>query len=358
MKNKFLLLIPLVLGLVSCGGSNIPNQDTVNRIKEILNKQELSPFYSKTLRGMYTQEYDVLDIVNNEDERTSSYLNYSGSGFFGMYYDLTADQYNSIVDENGNIDIFDAMSVGKGYYGLLQLARTMSFDRESGLEADIYNLDITQLITLKTTDEVVWVENSLYVSDDGIFQYESGQSLSASINKDLLFGSISTRTFRDIFSKVNLFDTPGNVEHLDKLYLSICRDLVSKSDKEISDFILENQISINEKDDIEVSFVFNEGVEEEEEDFIFPGAIKGTLFFDKDTYQFTNFNYEVAYKNEIYDEEEGSVKLVNTKFTYQGETYRGLPSDSWEPIDPVEYNDVATFLEDVNEQVVPPNIYL
>ena len=360
MKRNFLLLIPLVLGLASCGGPSIPNQEVVDKVKEILNKQDLSEFHSKTIRGMYTQEYDVLDIDNDEGERASNYFNYSGSGLFGMYYDLNADEYNSIVDEKGNVDIFDAISKGKGYYGLIQSARTMSFDREGGLEAEIYNLDIVQSLTLKTTEQDVWVDNTLYVSDDGVFQYESRQELSASINKELLFGSVSTRSFREIFSRVSLFDTPGNVEHLDKLFFTTCRELVSKSDKVISDFVLTNQVSIQEKEDnIEVTFVFaNEEIEEEETNYIFPGAIKGTLFFDKSTYQFLDFAYEMAYKIETSNEDTGSVKLINIKFTYEGETYRGLPKDSWEPTNPTIYDDVSEFLKDVNEQVIPPNIHL
>ena len=361
MKRSALLLIPLVVSLISCGGStSIPNQETVNKIKTILSKQDLSDFYSKTLRAMYTQDYDVLDIYENDDgEKVSSYLNYTGRGIFGKYYDLTADEYNSIVDERGNIDTFDAISIGKGYYGLVSVVRTMSFNREGGYESELYNLDVSQSMALKSTDKDVWVDNTLYVSDDGIFQYETRQELNASINKELLFGSVSTRTFRDIFSKVDLFDTPGNIEHLDKLYTSICRELVSKSDKEISDFILANQVSIKEEDNIEVNFVYtNEDIDEEEADYIFPGAIKGTLLFDKSTYQFSDFSYEMIYKIETYDEDTGSVKLINTKFTASGESYRGLPDDKWEPINPTVYDDVAEFLEDVNEQVVPPNINL
>ena len=366
MKNRFLLLIPLVLGLASCGGSKIPNQDTVNKVKEILNKQDLSEFYTKSLRAMYSQEYNVLDIYNDysdienyQDEKATSYFNYLGSGFLGMYHDLTVDEYNSIVDENGNIDTFDAIAQGKGYYGTLNTMRTMSFNRQGSAEAKIYNLDISQSTTVKSSDQDVWVDNTLYVSDSGIFHYEDRQNLNASISKQLLFGSVSTRTFREIFYKTNLFDVPGNVEHLDKLYYSICRDLVSKSDKEISDFVLANQISIQEGDNIEVNFVYsNEDVDEEEMDYIFPGVIKGTLTFDKSTYKFTYFSYEIAYKLESYNEDSGSIKLINLSFTCEGESSHDLPHDSWEPIDPVVYDDVAEFLKDVNEQVVPPNIYL
>ena len=378
MKRTALLLIPLVLTLASCGnqtptpepeGEVIPNQETVNKVKEILDEQDLSEFHTKTLQGKYTQEYDVLNIDNDydfdsfndeEDFKTSSYFNYGGYGMFGYYYDLSEEQYDSIVDENGNIDTFDAIATGTGSYGISQLSRAMSFNREGSTEATVYNLDIAQTLMLKTTEQDFWVENSLDVTDTGVFDGDATQRFKASIDKELLFSSISTRVFRELFSKVDLFDTTGNIEHLDKLYFSICRELVSKSDKEISDFLLANQVSIQEEEDnIELSFVFSaEDIEEEEEDYIFPGAIKGSLSFSKETYQLSDFSYEMVYRMETYDEDTGSVKLVNTKFACQGVSSRDLPEDPWEPINPTMYDDVVEFLKDVNEQVVPPEIHL
>ena len=361
MKRNALLLIPLVVGLVSCGNSSsIPNRETVNKLKELLSKQDLSEFYTKMLRGIYSQEYDVLDIEKDGEERTSNYFNYVGVGICGFFYDLNSEQYNSIVDEKGNVDTFDAISTGLGSYGITQVSRTMSFSRDGNLEAVINNFDILQNVYLKTTEDDLWVENSLYVTDDGTFHYETRQEFSGIIDKELLLGSVSTRTFHDVFSKVDLFDTPGNVEHLDKLYFTIVRDLVNKNDKEISKFIKANQVSIQEaEENIEVNFIYdNDDLEEEEMDYIFPGAIKGTLYFDKDTYQFSDFEYEMVYQVETYDEETGSVKLVNTRFTCTGESTRELPHDELEPTDPTVYDDVAQFLEDVNENVVPPSIVI
>ena len=366
MKRSILLLIPLVVGLASCGGKpskseDVPNQETVNKVKEILSKQDLSEFYSKCLKGMYTQDYDVLDISeNDEGEKVSNYFNYGGYGFFGYYYDLTKDEYNSLLDEKGNIETFDAIATGTGSYGITQLSRTMSFSREGSWESKVNNLDIVQSLTLKTTEQDVWVYNSLDVTDHGSFDGNATQRFNSSIDKELLFGSVSTRTFRELFSKVDLFNTPGNIEHLDKLYFSICRELVSESDKEISDFISTNQVSIETKEDsVELNFVFDNGnIEEEEENYIFPGAISGTLNFNKDTYKFSDFNYEMKYKVETYDEETNNTKFVNIRFTCSGESTHELPEDSWEPIDPTVYDDVSEFLKDVNEQVVPPNISL
>ena len=368
MKRIVLSLIPLVLSLFSCSKQQvnpepedevIPNQVTVNQIKNLLSKQDLSEFYTKRLQGTYTQEYDVLDIDKDEDTKVSNYFNYGGYGIFGFYYDLEKDEYDSIVDEKGNIDTFDAIATGTGSYGIVQLARSTSFSREDSWESKVSNLDILQQITLKTTKQDVWVDNSLDVTETGIFDGSATQRFKASIDKELLFGSVSKRTFRDIFSKVDLFDTPGNVEHLDKLYYSLCRELLSRNDKGISDFILMNQFSIKEEDNIEVSFVFDtDDIEGEEADYIFPGVIKGTLIFDKETYEFSNFSYEVTCKAETYDENSGSVKLVNTKFTCEGVSTHKLPEDPWEPIDPVVYSDVSEFLKDVNEQVIPPEIHL
>ena len=372
MKRSILLLIPFVLSLASCGGNPstsssepeseiIPNQEVVDKVKDLLSKQDLTEFYSKTFLGMYTQDYDVLDIsYNDEDEKVTSYFNYGGYGMFGYYYNLSTDEYNSIVDEKGNIDPFDAIATGTGSYGITHLSRSTSFNREGSWESKTQNLDISQQLILKTTEQDLWVDNSLDVAEKGAFDGDATQRFKASIDKELLFSSISTRTFREIFSKVDLFDTPKNVEYLDKLYFSICSELVSKNNKEISDFLLENQVSIEEEEDnIELNFVFStEDIEEEEIDFIFPGEIKGTLLFDKDTKQFSDFNYEMIYKVETHDEETGNTKYINTKFTCSGESYHGLPEDAWAPVDPTVYDDVVEFLKDVNEQVVPPEISL
>ncbi len=96
----------------------------------------------------------------------------------------------------------------------------------------------------------------------------------------------------------------------------------------------------------------NEDIEEEEADYIFPGAIKGTLLFDKETYQFSDFDHEMLYEIETYDEDTGNVKLINIRFTCSGLSSHELPDDPCEPHNPTVYEDVA----DVNEQVVPSNI--
>ena len=132
MKKAFLLLIPLVIGLVSCDKS-IANIETVNELKALLDKQDLSEFHSKSLATTFTQEYDVLDV----------------------YYDLASEEYDSIVDGNGNVNVFDAIKEGEGGYRITQLAKASSFFRDGGEYSSMRNLNINQQMTLKTTDEDV-----------------------------------------------------------------------------------------------------------------------------------------------------------------------------------------------------------
>jgi hypothetical protein len=371
-KLLLILMFSLVFGVASCKKSNssnsnqteneqnVINQEEVDNLKELLNKQDLSEFTSKGFATMFTQEYNVLDLYKDseEDEKTASYFNYISLGFLDLYYDLTEEQYDKIVDDSGEINIFDAISAGEGGYRITQTAKTASFFRDGGKKSDTKNLDISQQMTLKADDENVSVYNILDVTDNQIFDYASRQEFAGSINKDLLFGSLSTGKFCEIFSQVNLFDSPGNVENLDRLYFSICKDLKTKSNEEIYDFIIDNEISIEEVDDkYELSFVFKENnYDEKYIDTIFPGTIKGTLTYNKETGSFEEFSYEIKYVEETYDEESGSLKTVSMIFTCSGRTARGQMGDMWLPDDLTIYDNVTDFLEKVSEEVIPPII--
>ena len=61
---------------------------------------------------MFTQEYEVLDVFRDEEERSSNYFDYVGLGFLDLYYDLSNEEYDAIVDENGDINVFDAIKEG------------------------------------------------------------------------------------------------------------------------------------------------------------------------------------------------------------------------------------------------------
>ena len=359
---SFLLSLFLVFGLASCMKSSpsIVNQEKVDQLKELLNKQDLSEFTSKGFACMFTQEYNVLDAFNDidEEDKNTSFFNYISLGFLDSYYVITKDQYDEIVDDNGDINTFDAIAIGEGGYRITQQAKTASFSRDGGGSSSIINLDINQQMTLKTTEEDVIVYNILDVTDNQVFDYASRQKFAGSINKELLFSSVSTRAFREIFSKVNLFDSPGNVEYLDKLFFTICKNLKTKSDMEISNFIIENKISIEEVDDkLELSFVFQDtGVDDIYTDIIFPGTIKGTLTYDKATGLFEEFNYEIKYIEEKYDEESGSLKTANMIFTCQGKSTHGPIGSMWVPDDLTVFDNVIDYLEKVSEEVIPPSL--
>lgn len=361
MKKYIFLLLPLVIGLASCNDSipNTSNTEAVNKLKTLLNKQDLSEFHSKAIGTMFTQEFDVLDVYKDEDDKSSSYFNYTGLGFLDFYYDLSSEEYKTVVDENGNVNVFDAIKEGEGGYRITQNAKMSSFSRVGGDYATNQNLGINQQMTLKSNEEDVFVYNILDVTDGDSYDYESRQNLNAKIDKELLFDSISTRSFREIFSNVHLFDAPSNIEYLDRLYFSSCKELVKMNDQEISNFITRHNILIEEVDDkIELSFIYkNDEIKEEYVDVIFPGDIKGKLAYDKETGEFLEFDYTIKYLNEIYDEESGSVKTASMAFECSGQSARAPIGDMWLPEDPTVYTEVIGFLEDVREQVIPPSIY-
>ena len=371
MKRTIFLLIPLILGLASCNNkatpntsssdsSNpiIPNIEVVNELKALLDKQDLSVFHSKAIGTMFTQEYDVLDVDRDDDERASNYFNYVGLGFLDLYYDLSNEGYDAIADENGEVNVFDAIKEGEGGYRITQSADATSFFRDGGTSAITKNLSISQQMTLKTTEQDVYVYNILDVTDSDTFDYEARQRFNGSINKELLFDSISTRSFRDIFSRANLFDAPSNIECLDRLYFNICRKLKEMTDQEISVFITNNNISLEEvEDDIKLSFVLNKNeIDEQYEDVVFPGDIVGTLTYDKSTGEFDEFSYKISNLAETYDEQTGSFKTANMVFECMGKTAREPMGDMYIADDPTVYDNVINFLEDVSEQVVPPSI--
>ena len=130
------------------------------------------------------------------------------------------------------------------------------------------------------------------------------------------------------------------------------------TDQEISVFITNNSISLEEvEDDIKLSFVLNKNeIDEEYEDVIFPGDIVGTLTYDKITGEFDEFSYKISNLAETYDEQTGSFKTANMVFECTGKTAREPMGDMYIADDPTVYDNVINFLEDVSEQVVPPSI--
>lgn len=378
MKKFILLLIPLVFVLGGCKNglhistteqktttaTTIPNQEEVDAFKALLNEQDLSDFYQKWFASVYSHEYSILDIENIELEdetimdygKSTNFYNYSGYGFLDFYYILSEDNYNSLMDSYGTINIFDAMSKGEGGYRIMQSSDAASYNKYVAEESKSVGLSVNQSMALKTTESDVIVDNTLYISDRNAFEYEKRQEFGGMIDKELLFSTVSTRSFREIFSTVNLFGAPEDIEYLDSLYYSTCKNLKNKNDKEISDFIIDKKIEISEGEKyLEVNFSFD-GEELEDNDSI-PGIIKGTLYYDKETHAFAEFQYVVEFINESINEETGDIIFANMKFTCSGKISRDSIGSIYTKEDLTVYDDVVTFLEDVREKVVPPSIY-
>ena len=114
----------------------------------------------------------------------------------------------------------------------------------------------------------------------------------------------------------------------------------------------------NKRKNIELSFVFpNEDLDEEYQEYIFPGEIEGKLKYDKETGAFNEFEYNINSSIDAVDEETGSEKHATMKFNCAGKSAREPLGDLWTPDDPTIYDDVIQFLEDVENEVVPPSIY-
>ena len=242
MKKYMFLLVPLILTLSGCKKNTptpeptpiIPNQEAVDAFKALLNEQDLSEFHQKWFASQYTNEYSILDIENSEDGKITNFFNYTGLGWLDFYYTLSEDDYSSLMGSYGDINIFDAMSIGEGGYRIIQTSDAASYIKEPAEESENRNLSVNQSMTLKTTDSDVLVDNTLFTTDTDAFIYEDRQEFSGKIDKELLFSTVSTRSFREIFSTVNLFGAPEDIEYIDSLYYSTCLNLKDKSDKEIT----------------------------------------------------------------------------------------------------------------------------
>ena len=359
MKKSILLLMPLFLALSGCNkASSIPNKKEVDAFKALLNEQDLSEFHQKWFASQFTNEYSILDIEEaDEDEyKITNFFNYTGIGWLNSYYILSDDNYDSLMDDYGEINIFDAMSKGVGGYRIIQSSDAASYVKEPAEDPVTRTLSVLQSTTLKTTESDVFVNNTLFAADTSSFNYEERQEFNGKIGKDLLFSTVSTRSFREIFSSVNLFGAPEEIEHLDSLYYSTCRDLKNRSDKEISDFIIDKKIEMSEEENyLDVKFSFDG--EQLEDNESMPGVINGILHFDKETHSFAQFEYEIEFVNESVNEETNEIIFATMRFTCAGVSSHEQLGSLDTKDDPTVYDDVTTFLEDVIEQVVPPTLY-
>ncbi len=358
MKKSILLLIPLMMSLVACNNSSsINNQEDVNNLKSILKEQDLSPLNKKLYFSQFSQNFSVYTNELNDEGKRIDFFNYNGSGNVGYYYDVDEKAYEEIIkDENTNI--FDIMCQGLGYYTLIQYATINSFinDESEEIEHNDRYTYIQQLGAL-FSDSNLQITNEYLFSDFNDDEGYDYRQFNGAIAKDILFDSYSTKTLSDIFSRVNIYDGPGYCETIDSMYYQTVLSLSQSTDKEISDFIINNNIECVESDRyLELSFELKEDkyINQLIDNDIIPGAIKGTLFLDKETKQLEEFKYRIIYFEEEVDQSNNYVHVASMEFEVDGESSRDIsevdPSMSDEP---TVFTDPDEFMRQVVEQALP-----
>lgn len=365
MKKKYLSLLLLpILALTACNNAqeNIPNREVVTSFKELLAKQDLSPFYVKSFSALVVQNYNVFSSTLNDDTNEVDFFNYHGGCYFGYQYEVSKEQYEEITSRD-SYNAFDFMVTGYGDYGLLQTASVNSYDysySDETLETTTVRRDaeFTQLLTSRFTNDDFQVDSRFTYTDRLDESASCDKKFNGLVEKSLLTDTISTDSLTEIFARTNLFDGPRAAQVMDGVYYSICNSLVGQSDKVISDFIINNKITMLEEDDvIKVSFhIEDENIRNTLSEIdIMPGIIDGTLFYDKESGEFQEFEYEINYMDDHSDESLGSVSSALLRFEVSGYSrHRITEADPYITPNPVIYDNGDTFVDDMASEVIPP----
>lgn len=383
MKKAFFYpLLLLTIALPSCGNgatsseastvessadssvsSSVPAEE-VNELKDLLSKQDLSPIYDKMFVSRFAQNYEAYSSNNgsNEEEAESHFYTYSGAGMFGCHYGVSEEAYAE-AKSLGDPDFFDFLARGKGSYAMLQKGALVSYLYEADEEKIVNSLqclDFVQEVEARFTDDNVQVVNSLFHKDtlDGGFNIDTRQYFNGLIDKKTLFDTVTVRAFSDIFARTNLFDGQRSCEVLDRIYFATVKELSEKTDAELSEFIAKNDIRIEEEGENTLVH-FTVGDEHLravlDENDIFPGAFEGTLTYEKESGEFTAFDYRIVYATHQVDETSGYVHNTSMEFKAEGYSrHQKYDEDLYIDPDPTTYDDAETFLEDVVEEVIPP----
>lgn len=398
MNKKLLpiILFPLVLSIASCGGNEgskgtssdsvsektdvsssemtsdsssektsdpsssaatIPNQEDVDNLKSLLAKQDLSPFNEKAYFSQYQQNFTVYTNHMDDDGKSIDFYNYRGSGNFGYYYNVDKEVYEETIKKEG-LNTFDIMCQGLGYYGLIQYATINSFLNDEYEEReDNERFTYIQQLQALFDDTNLQIDNMYLFSDFNDDENMDYRLFNGIIDKETLFGAYTTAALSNVFSRVNIYDGPGYCETIDELYYQICLTLSESSDKEISDFILNNEVAYAESDKYsELSFALKEDkyIEQLIDNDVLPGTIKGTLYLDKETKELDSFEYRIIHFEEEADHNENFIRTASMDFKVEGYSRHGKheddPSLSEEP---VVYTDAHEFMDQVIAQVLP-----
>ena len=348
----------------SSASSSAPSEE-VNKLKELLAKQDLVPIYDKMFTSMFSQNYEVYSSTHGEEvESETQFYAYSGAGAFGCLYEVSEAGFAE-AEALENSNFFDYLARGKGSYAMIQSASLVSYiqktDEEGWAEKSQQTLAYAQEVEARFTESDVQVCNSLYTKDnlDGGYDADSRQYFSGIINKATLFDAITVRAFSDIFARTNLFDGQRSCEALDRIYFDTLGELAGKTDAELGEFIVNNDIRIEEKGDgVLVHFkVGDENLREVlDENGIIPGAFEGTLSYEKESGKFATYEYEISHVINETNEDTGSVHVASMEFKASGYSLnQKYDKDLYIDPNPTVYEDAEVFLNDVVEEVIPPS---
>ena len=341
-------------------GEVIDNQQEVDEFKALLNKQDLSPFYEKMFSSMFRQDYASYINSYDDEDKNIDFFRYSGSGAYGYFYSVTREEYEEIMAKE-DVNPFDFIVRGPGNYSLLQNAKinTLSSELVDGFDkTSTSDLSYYQRLDSQFDDTDLQVYSSFEIKDKtGGIPAESGK-FNGKVNKEALLEVVSTSWLTDTIQRICAFDGDKITEFLDGLYYDVCRGLLNKTDKEISDFLKANNIVIsNGEEYTELSFELNDDAIKQIliDNDIFPGSFKGTLYYDKEAGSFEEFMYEINYANNEFDEENAHIYSSMLLFTATGysyhHTYEGTPY--FNP-DAVVYADAYEFVNDMVDNIIPP----
>lgn len=337
----------------------IVNQEDVDSLKALLAKQDLSPFYEKTFVAQYKQNFSVYTNLIDGEGKYIEFINYNGVGNAGYYYNVDEEIYKKLVEEK-NINTFDIMCQGYGYYGLTQNATTYSFlNDEFEEKEDRERNTYIQKVEAQFDETNLQVQNYYIYSDYYDDDSTDFRIFNGVIAKDILFGTYTTEALSNVFSRINIYDGPGYCETIDALYYQICYSLLESSDKEISEFIINNNVEYTESDKYsELSFELQEEkyIEQLGESDIIPGAIKGTLHLNKETKELDSFEYTIIHIEESFDQSSNYVHTASMEFKAEGYSHHGKPEvEPGMDEDPTVFTDPNEFMDQIIQQVIPKN---
>lgn len=364
MKKKLLFLsaIAAIASLTGCNRENpINNQAEVDALKALLNKQDLSPFYERSFSAMYNQSYSVYSNNVREDGEDIQFFRYYGVGAYGYYYSVSEEQYEEITSQD-EVNPFDFMVKGVSAYDIRQ---SLDIDSYSFENDDQY---ITPIEVRQTFE--YW-QNLTALFSNGNFQVDTKVTIDDKLNddhdevidfngviaNDILLETVSTSSLNELFLQMEMFDGQRNTEFLDNLYYQTCEELLTKSDSELSEFININHIEIKEGEtDTEVTFKIEDETIRNilSENDVFPGIIKGTLTYDKETGEYKSYSYDIDYMNNEIGEDGATIHSASMSFECVGySTHKAHEGSIYVRSDPVEYTDGEEYISTLSEKAIP-----